>query len=53
MKGILIILTSFILAFTLNAQSLFDMDNISTIKIYFPQDNWNQLMIDNAVLKNI
>ena len=47
MKGILIILTSFILAFTLNAQSLFDMDNISTIKIYFPQDNWNQLMIDN------
>ena len=23
------------------------MDNIAIIEIYFPVDNWNQLMIDN------
>ena len=47
MKSILIIFTSIVLVTTLSAQSLFEMDNIATIEIYFPQDNWNQLMIDN------
>ena len=47
MKSILIIFTSIVLATNLNAQSLFEMDNIAIIEIYFPVDNWNQLMIDN------
>ena len=47
MKSILIIFTSIVLVTTLSAQSLFEMDNIATIEIYFSQDNWNQLMIDN------
>jgi spore coat protein CotH len=47
MKRILIIFTSIVLVTTLSAQSLFEMDNIATIEIYFPQENWNQLMIDN------
>ena len=47
MKCILIIFTSIVLVTTLSAQSLFEMDNIATIEIYFSQDNWNQLMIDN------
>ena len=47
MKNILIIFTSIVLVTNLNAQSLFEMDNIAIIEIYFPVNNWNQLMIDN------
>ena len=47
MKQILLILTSFSLITNINAQSFFDMNNISIIEIYFAQNNWNQLLIDN------
>ena len=47
MKQILLILTSFSLITHINAQSFFDMNNISIIEIYFAQNNWNQLLIDN------
>ncbi|MBH83738.1 MAG: hypothetical protein CMP70_03580 [Flavobacteriales bacterium] len=47
MKQILLILSSFSLITHINAQSFFDMNNISIIEIYFAQNNWNQLLIDN------
>ena len=47
MKGIIATLIAVFLAINLNAQSLYDTDNITTIEIYFSNNNWNQLMIDN------
>jgi len=32
---------------SLRAQQLYDIDNISTIEIYFSDNNWNQQMIEN------
>ena len=46
-NGTLTILLIINTVFTISAQSLFDTANISSIEIYFNQENWNQLMLDN------
>ena len=51
MRKIGLILTSFSVIANINAQSFFDMDNISNIEIYFSQNNWNELMIDNYYIE--
>jgi len=37
----------FFIGVSVHAQSLYDTDVISTVEIYFPDNNWNQQMIDN------
>ena len=47
MRSILTTLMVTFFALSIHAQSLYDIDNITTIEIYFSENNWNQLMIDN------
>lgn len=52
MKRIVNILLGLFLGFTASAQELYDMDNITTIDIYFQQSNWDNLMDNNKALSD-